>query len=113
MHPKFEVEFLPEAIEFLEQLDSKAREKIYYNLKKAQFINDDELFKKLSDYIWEFRTLHNHTAYRLFSFWDKSHGTPSLVIASHGIVKKTQKIPAKEIEKAEKLRKQYLETKGK
>ena len=113
MNPKFEVEFLPEAIEFMNQLDAKARDKIYYNLKKAQFVSDDELFKKLNDYIWEFRTLYNHTAYRLFSFWDRSHGKPTIVIATHGIIKKTQKTPVKEIEKAEKIRKQYLETKGK
>lgn len=36
MKPNFEVELLPEAIEFLENLENKAREKIYYNLKKAQ-----------------------------------------------------------------------------
>ena len=113
MHPKFEIEFLPDAVEFLELLNPKAREKVYYNLKKAQFANDDELFKKLNDYIWEFRTLYNNTAYRLFSFWDKNHEKPTLVIATHGIVKKTQKTPVKEIEKAEKMRKQYLETKSK
>ena len=113
MQSKFEVEFLPEAVDFLDQLDVKAREKIYYNIKKAQFINDDELFKKLNDTIWEFRTLYNHTAYRLFSFWDKRHGKPTIVIATHGIVKKTQKTPTKEINKAEEIRKQYLETKNK
>lgn len=113
MHPKFEVEFLPEAVDFMDQLDSKAREKIYYNLKKAQFVNDDELFKKLNDNIWEFRTLYNNTAYRLFSFWGKRQGKPVIVIATHGIIKKTQKTPSKEIEKAERIRKQYLETKAK
>ncbi|MCD6010702.1 MAG: type toxin-antitoxin system RelE/ParE family toxin [Flavipsychrobacter sp.] len=97
----------------MELLNSKAREKIYYNLKKAQFVNDDELFKKLNDNIWEFRTLYNHTAYRLFSFWDKSRGNATIVIATHGIVKKTQKTPVKEIEKAERIRKQYFETKSK
>jgi mRNA-degrading endonuclease RelE of RelBE toxin-antitoxin system len=55
--PKFDVELLPDAVEFLEKLDSKAREKIYYNIKKAQYLNDNELFKKLNDSIWEFRTL--------------------------------------------------------
>ena len=41
--------------------------------------------------IWEFRTLYNKTAYRLFAFWDKDKET--LVIATHGIIKKTQKTP--------------------
>lgn len=52
MNPNFDIELLPEAIEFLENLDDKSREKIYYNIKKAQFVNDNELFKKLNDFIW-------------------------------------------------------------
>ena len=41
-----------------------------------------ELFKKLENSeIWEFRTLYNKTAYRLFAFWDKEKET--LVIATH------------------------------
>ena len=70
MKQKFNVELLPEAVDFLNNLDEKAREKIYYNIKKSQFINDNELFKKLNDNIWEFRTLYNNKSYRIFSFWD-------------------------------------------
>ena len=51
MKPNFDIELLPETIEFLETLDDKAREKIYYNIKKAQFVNDNELFKKLNEFI--------------------------------------------------------------
>lgn len=54
MKPNFQIELLPEAIEFLEELDDKTREKIYYNIRKSQFINDNELFKKLNNLIWEF-----------------------------------------------------------
>lgn len=113
MKPYFEIELLHEAVEFLENLDPKTREKIYYNLKKSQFVNDNELFKKLNDSIWEFRTLYNSKAYRLFAFWDKVNGKDTLVVATHGIVKKTQKTPPKEIKKAEELRIQYLEHKNK
>lgn len=108
MKPNFDIELLPEAIEFLEKLDVKSREKIYYNIKKAQFVNDNELFKKLNEFIWEFRTLYNGKAFRLFSFWDKSGEQESLVVATHGIFKKTQKTPTKEIKKAEEIRVQYL-----
>jgi len=100
MKSNFEIELLPEAIEFLEDLDDKMREKIYYNIKKSQFVNDNELFKKLNNFIWEFRTLYNSKAYRLFSFWDKIKGTETLIVATHGILKKTQKTPLKEIKKA-------------
>jgi phage-related protein len=34
-----------------------------------------------------------------------------LVVATHGLVKKTQKTPPNEIKKAEKLRKQYFDNK--
>ena len=113
MKPNFDIELLPEAIEFLENLDDKTREKIYYNIKKAQFTNDNELFKKLNDFIWEFRTLYNSKAYRLCSFLDKVDGKEKLVVATHGILKKTQKTPTKEIKKAEEIRKQYLNYKTK
>lgn len=108
MKKNFDVELLEEAQAFLEDLDDKARKKIYYNIRKAQYINDNELFKKLNDTIWEFRTLYNTKAYRLFAFWDKSKKTNTVVISTHGILKKTQKTPAKEITKAEKLREEYL-----
>lgn len=109
MKQNFDIRLLPEAIEFLETLDEKAREKIYYNIKKSQFINDKELFKKLNEFIWEFRTFYNNKAYRLFSFWEKIDGKETLVVATHGILKKTQKTPTKEIKKAEEVRIQYLE----
>jgi phage-related protein len=109
----FDIELLPEAIEFLEKLDNKTREKIYYNIKKAQYVNENELFKKLNDFIWEFRTLYNSKAYRLFSFWDHTDGKETLVVATHGILKKTQKTPPKEIKKAEEVRNQYFDNKTK
>lgn len=104
---------MDEAHEFLAKLDEKAREKIIYNIDKAIHLNDKDLFKKLKDEIWEFRTLYNKTHYRLFAFWDKSSKTPSLVISTHGIIKKTDKTPDKEIEKAEQLRQQYIKFKNK
>ncbi len=107
--PNFEIELLPEAIDFLNSLDEKARGKIYYNMKKSQFIYDQELFKKLNEFIWEFRTLHNGRHYRLLCFWDKSGTT--WVIATHGFIKTTAKTPTKEIDKAEEIRAQYLENK--
>jgi mRNA-degrading endonuclease RelE of RelBE toxin-antitoxin system len=87
----FETELLPEAAEFLDNLEEKTREKIYYNIRKAQETSDDELFKKLNEHLWEFRTLFNGKAYRLFSFWDKTNRTEKLVIATHGILKKNSK----------------------
>ena len=111
MKKNFDVELLEEAQLFLESLGEKERNKIFYNIRKAQYINDHELFKKLNDNIWEYRTLYNSKAYRLFAFWDKSKKNNTVVISTHGILKKTQKTPTKEIEKAENIRIEYLKNK--
>lgn len=109
MGPKFKVEFLDEAVEFIESLDEKTKAKIYYNIKLSQYKNDNELFKKLTDNIQEFRTLYNKTYYRFFAFWDKTNKQETLVISTHGIEKKTGKVPKNEILKAENLRTIYFE----
>lgn len=48
-------------------------------------------------------------AYRLFAFWDTESDT--LIVATHGIIKKTQKTPSKEIAKAEKMKEIYFNNK--
>jgi phage-related protein len=111
MKGKFEVQFLIEAAEFIDKLDEKARDKIIYNIQKARITNDNELFKKLIGEIWEFRTLYNKTHYHLFAFWDKTDNADTVVVASHGIIKKTDKTPKNEIEKAENIRIQYFKLK--
>ena len=45
------------------------------------------------------------------AFWDKEDNQQALVIATHGIIKKTDKTPEKEIEKAEQIRLKYFELK--
>lgn len=109
---KFEVLFLTEAREFLLSLDEKSRDKIIFNIDKAKIKTDNELFKKLKGEIWEFRTLYNKTYFRLFAFWDKEEKQQTLVLATHGIIKKTAKTPEKEIEKAEQIRLKYFELKN-
>jgi hypothetical protein len=47
MANRFEIIFLKQAIEFVENLDSKTRTKIYYNIDKSKLINDPKLFEKL------------------------------------------------------------------
>ncbi|GAB1416719.1 type II toxin-antitoxin system RelE/ParE family toxin [Paludibacter sp.] len=110
---KFRVQFLEEAKFFLDELDEKVRDKIVYNIWKARSINDKELFKKLQDEIWEFRTKYNKVYYRLFAFWDKTDETDTVVISTHGMIKKTDKIPKSEIERAERLRDKYFNYKNK
>ena len=80
---KFRVIFLDEAKEFLDGLNEKTRNKIIYNVWKSRSSNNNELFKKLQDEIWEFRTLYNKSYYRLFAFWDKSEKDETIVISTH------------------------------
>lgn len=108
---KFEVFFMEEAIEFIDRLDIKAQRKVLYNITKAQYVIDANLLKKLNDSIWEFRTLYNGVCYRLFAFWDEAEQGKQLVVATHGIIKKSNKTPVWEIQKAEKLREKYIEQK--
>ena len=108
MENKFTVIFLKEAREFLWSLSEKDRDKIIFNIDKSKVKNDKELFKKLKGEIWEFRTLYNKSYYRLFAFWDKSEKEDTIVISTHGVIKKTGKMPKSEIEKAERLREKYF-----
>lgn len=111
--PKFHVEFLQEAADFLDGLEEKVRNKIIYNTTKARYSNDKELFKKLKGEIWEFRTLYGSMHYRLFAFWDKSDKAETVVISTHGLVKKSAKTPKADIDRAEGMRRKYFEQKNK
>ncbi|WP_088655446.1 type II toxin-antitoxin system RelE/ParE family toxin [Geofilum rhodophaeum] len=75
MTERFKVELLDEALEFVESLDEKTREKV-------------------------------------IAFWDKSDKPDTVVISTHGIIKKTAKVPKSEIERAERIRKEYFERKS-
>lgn len=110
---KFRVEFLEDAKQFLDELDEKTRDKVYYNIWKARITKDSELFKKLQDEIWEFRTKFNKSYYRLFAFWDRIDNQDTVVISTHGLIKKTGKIPKGEIEKAKRLMELYFKEKKK
>ena len=108
---KFRLKLLEEAREFLKNVPEPAHDKIMYNVDRiARGEKNRELFNKLEgSEIWEFRTLYNGIAYRLFAFWDTD--TQTLIVATHGIIKKTQKTPKKEIARAEAIMKQYFEHK--
>lgn len=109
----FEIVFLSEAFEFLKSLDEKHSNKILYNIRKAQQKHEPELFKKLTDEIWEFRTFYQGLQYRLLAFWDKTDKANTLVVSTHGFVKKQSKVPENEIERAEQQRKKYFTDKQK
>jgi phage-related protein len=108
----FQLSLLEEARDFLRDLPKQAHKKVLYNIwRVAEGEKNNELFKKLDNSdIWEFRTHYNGISYRLFAFWDTRERT--LVVATHGITKKTQKTPKKEIARAEAMMKLYFELKN-
>ena len=113
MDQLFDILFLEEVFQFLSKLNPKHNEKILYNIRKAQTVQDPELFKKLKDDIWEFRTLYQGLQYRLLAFWDKTNSKNTLVISTHGFIKKQSKVPDTEINKAKQIRIKYFEDKEK
>ena len=74
----FETLFLDEVSNLFSKLDFKTVRKILYNIDLV------------------------------LAFWDKTSEIKTLVIATHGFMKKIDKIPNKEIEKAINLRNKYF-----
>lgn len=109
----FETRFLVDADKFMAELDPKAIRKIIYNIDLAEQTNDPRLLKKLQNDIWEFRTKFAGLQIRLLAFWDKTDNKKILVLATHGFVKKTDKMPVSEIDRAVRIRNDYFENKPK
>lgn len=109
--PKYRIILSMEVQNFIASLPLKAAKKVIFNLNVvAGGLINKELFKKLTGTdIWEFRTLYLGVSYRLLAFWDTTNG--SLIVTTHGFLKKTDKTPIKEIQKAERYRKLYFEQK--
>ena len=107
----FQTRFLDEADKFIAELDAKSAMKVLYNVNLAEQTNDPRLFKKLQSDIWEFRTRYAGLQIRLLAFWDKTDGQETLVLATHGFIKKVDKVPKNEIERAIRIREKYFDNK--
>src|SRR5688500_20226118 len=109
----FDTRFLDEAEKFIASLKPKTIKKILYNIDLAEQTNDARLFKKLKKEIWESRTTYEGLQIRLLAFWDRTDNKENLVIATHGFIKKVDKVPESEIDRAVKIRDQYFRNKTK
>ena len=94
--------------EFLENLPDKHVKKIAWVLRIVRDLPSvpKNYFKKLVDTedIWEVRVSSGNNIFRLLGFF---HGN-SLIILTNGFVKKQRRTPRKEIDIAEKRKKDYL-----
>jgi len=97
--------------EFLDSLSGKAAQKVTWVLKlieETQIVSK-EYFKKLTPYdIWEVRISLSGNKYRILSFIYND----TKLILTHGFIKKTQKTPKNEIDKAITYRKDYFDNGG-
>jgi len=97
--------------EFLDSLPSKVAQKVTWVLSLLEDLEviPAHYFAKMpgTDDIWECRVKLASNIYRIFAFWDSGQ-----IILTHGFIKKTQKTPRNEIEKAEGYKKDYFERKG-
>ena len=115
--PKFEVLFYQTttgkqpAKEFLLSLDIKMRAKMSMIISILQdngYELKEPYSKHLSDGIFEIRAKVSSNVCRVLYFFYFGNQ----IILTNGFVKKTSKTPAKEIEKAKRYRKDYIQRKG-
>ena len=99
--------------DFLNSLSGKVAQKVTWvlSLLEDMHIVPSSYFKKLtgSEGIWECRIQFGSNAYRIFCFFDDK----SVVVLTNGFMKKSQKTPQSEIEKAEAYRRDFLERRKK
>ncbi len=95
--------------EFFEPLDEKVKNKIDEVLFLITIVErvPKKFFDKMSGVkgLFEIRVEYGSNIYRIFCCFEKGN----LVVLFNGFQKKTQKTPKKEIEKAERIMKEYFE----
>ena len=99
-------------LDFFNTLDYEVKQKLNWTLKLISQVDrvPVKYFKHIenSTGLFEIRVEFGGNIYRVFSFFDKG----KLVILINGFQKMSQKTPKIEIEKAEKLKKQYFDEKN-
>lgn len=94
--------------DFFDSLSKKVFQKIVWVLQLIKELENipSTYFKKIvnSDDIWECRVNFSSNTYRIFCFFQNG----KIIILTHGIMKKTQKLPQNEIQRAEEYKKDYL-----
>ncbi len=93
--------------EFLDKLPSKVAQKVVWVLKLIEDLDrvPSSYFKKLEGTdIWECRIKFASNTYRILGFFTNEN----TIILTHGFMKKTEKIPQREIEITQICKKNYL-----
>ena len=97
--------------EFYSDQTTKVQKKILWTLRVIEDLDriPEIYFKHLegTDGIYEIRVQSGSDIFRILCFFDENN----LVVIGHGFQKKTQKTPEREIERGEKIKREYYEEK--
>jgi len=97
--------------EFYSDQTTKVKNKILWTLRVIEDLDriPEIYFKHLegTDGLFEIRVQSGSDIFRIFCFFDSNN----LVVIGHGFQKKAQKTPQKEIERGEKIKREYYEEK--
>lgn len=98
-------------LEFYQSQDQKVKTKIQYFFELIKQVErvPEKFLKHLegTDGLYEVRVEQGSNVYRIFCCFDEGR----LVVLFNGFQKKTQRTPKNEIEKAERLMKEYFQSK--
>lgn len=103
-----DIELLEEANQYFNSLPEKIQLKLFKAFDKTKIGLKGQWFKSIGDDIWEFRTRDSQKFYRLLAFWDKTGETETLIVATHGFNKKTNKTPKAQKDRAQRIRTEYF-----
>jgi phage-related protein len=97
-------------LDFYEELDEKAQEKIDYALMllKKESRLSNRFVKRMSGSIYELRAIYKNKHYRIFFVFDEGN----IVVLFHGFLKKTRKTPMEELERVKRIKREYDEQKN-
>jgi phage-related protein len=97
--------------EFYDAQTPKVQNRILWTLRVIEDLDriPDTYFKHLegTDGLYEIRVQSGSDIFRIFCFFDENN----LVVVGHGFQKKTQRTPEREIERGEKIKREYYEEK--
>lgn len=96
-------------IDFYSAQSESVKEKIDWTLRLMEYTDviPEKYLKHLTgtEGLYEIRIQNGSNIFRIFCFFDKKN----VIVLGHGLQKKTEKTPRKEIERAKKIRQTYYE----
>lgn len=97
-------------VDFISSLAESESNKVFYvlDMLKKREILSRKFVKRIEEGIFELRAESGGNSYRIFFIFDEGNS----VLLLNGFMKKTQKIPRREIELAKKLKYEYYYEKG-